>query len=622
MLNIQNILREILDIHESFNEEDFCDEGFKIQSCDLKITRSLLIVPDSKWNNQMLLNGYKLILKYSEEIKIVNPDFDINNITKPFGFEELNCTDKKILFEDNIFTLPIKLFSNDFECIKFKDEECFSFFITYNNIYLLTMLNEKGEIYISKEIKNKINIFLNNINYDKFCNYYKIKNENYSINLLPFQEVGTIYGILNKNIIIGDEMGLGKTIQALNIVSLNRSYPLIIVCPKSLKYKWLCETENLINVKVEVYNSKYTDFDKFDKDIYILTYDEISKIYHKLEWRKDIKSIIFDESHSLKNRKTLRSKACQKIKNTANNFIIETTGSPLLNKPSELINQIEMINRMDIFGSNIDFTNKYCLRELIFKKEDLCNFDYEKEKLAMFDLAQKMRENFYIRRLKKDTMSQLPDKRRTYLKVDIENKKEYDNLIKQYKNEKEVKKKKTLLSKIKEVAANGKLPYIIERINDYIENKEKVVVFAYHKNMQNKLIESFPNALRITAEQTSEERFENQNIFLQDDNQYLIICSIKVAYFGFDLYSASQMIFSELDWVPLINLQCEDRIHRIGQKNSVNIEYIIANNTIEEHILRVNNEKMKIIDKVNQNVPYEVSELYANNVKDEIMKFL
>ena len=100
-------------------------------------------------------------------------------------------------------------------------------------------------------------------------------------------------------------------------------------------------------------------------------------------------------------------------------------------------------------------------------------------------------------------------------------------------------------------------------------------------------------------------------------DQYVIICSISVAYYGFDLYKASQVLFAEMDWVPLINIQSEDRAHRIGQKDSVNVWYMVAKDTIEEQIVKVNKEKMETIEKINKNISIE-----QINIKDIIMKML
>ena len=201
--------------------------------------------------------------------------------------------------------------------------------------------------------------------------------------------------------------------------------------------------------------------------------------------------------------------------------------------------------------------------------------------------------------------------------MEINNKKEYKDLFKKYKAEKDLKTKKNLLENLKETACKGKFDSIIERIESHIENKEKVVVFAYHKKMQKALIDAYPTALKIVSSQSEYDRNNNAERFQNEDQQYVIICSISVANCGFDLFSSSQVLFTEMDWVPLINIQCEDRTHRIGQKDSVSVWYMVAKDTIEEQIVKVNKEKMETIDQINQKIAFP-----ENNVKDLVMKLI
>lgn len=205
--------------------------------------------------------------------------------------------------------------------------------------------------------------------------------------------------------------------------------------------------------------------------------------------------------------------------------------------------------------------------------------------------------------------------------VDIDDK-EYKKALKDYQKETDLKKKKSSLEKLKQLAAAGKYDAIKDRIQASIENKEKLVVFAYHRSMQEKLIADFPNALKIVSSQDEKERFNNANQFQNNDEDYLIICSLRAAYYGFDLFSSSQVLFAEMDWVPEINKQAEDRCHRMGQKNCVNIWYLIAKNTIEEKILYANAEKIKITDQVNKKIDFDEIEFSVVSIKDQVMKLL
>tara|TARA_B100000700_G_scaffold267699_1_gene307808 strand:- start:77862 stop:79751 length:1890 start_codon:yes stop_codon:yes gene_type:complete len=625
MYNIQNTVREILELHMAY-EEDFFDDEFDdfttLNKCDLKIANTLCRKSDNQWDTKMLYSGYKIIEKYKDMLDSLNINFE--DIEKPC-FEtyqiEKNCNALNIYDKEYNLSLDKKFLNDKFTKIIKVSNEYFVFPINLHNIYEITKLFKNKKINIPLNIINRINIFLNNYNYnEKDIKNFSIENSNYDIQLLNFQKIGTLFGIINKGIILADEMGLGKTIQALSILTFIESKKNIIVCPKSLKYKWEKECKKTFYNNIVIFDKNKTK-NLDNSDIIICTYDNIKDAIIYFEKMNNIDSVVFDESHYLKNRKTIRSRCCYKLA-TKSEYVIGLTGSPMLNRVSELCHQIEIIDKMHIFGSNFDFNQKYCMQEKIRKDEIVEEDFYRRQEENLNELSFKMRENFYLRRNKKQVLKDLPDKQRSYIYLDIDNKKEYNNKIKEYRKAQTLSEKKRILAKLNEISAEGKYYGVRERINDFIENEEKVVVFAYHKKMQKKLIDDYPDALRITSDQTSEERHKNEQEFLKNPNKKIIICSIKVAYYGFDLFSSSQMIFAEMDWVPEINKQCEDRIHRIGQDTPVNIWYIIAKNTVDEKILKINKEKNKIIKTVNKDIPDDIIKISSTLIKEEIIKDL
>ncbi len=624
---IKDALEQLKDLNnvysEDFDEDDFfCNEDSTsfLTTKEEKIIESLCRLPSHRWDSSKMCKGYIILEDHKDKLKEININFD--TIEKPdFHKYELskNCDLIKIGHNNSI--LLKKCIDTDFENILSENERYIEFSLSLNNIVKLWQLQEDKKILLNKKILYIINLYINNVNHDKencilsFDNYNKIP--------MPFQHTGILFGLLNKKILIADEMGLGKTIQALGILIKSQSFPAIIVCPKSLKYKWASECSFIEGKTFEVVDNK-TNFNNIDKDIYIINYENVKKYIDIIDSKKEIKALIFDESHYLKNSKTKRSKSCMQLTQNKD-YIIELSGSPVLNRPNELINQIEIINRLEEFGGYQNFIDKYCINEKEMrmqkyrKQKDYYNETLiEKEEAPNYEeLAEKLRSSFYIRREKKEILKDLPPKFRTIIPVEINNKMEYKSLLKDYKEENDLKRKKNLLEKLKQIACKGKFDSITERINSHIENKEKVIVFAYHKKMQEDLLREFPNALKIVSEQSEFERNKNAERFQEEDDKYIIICSISVAYYGFDLYKASQVLFAEMDWVPLINIQAEDRAHRIGQKDSVNVWYMVAKDTIEEQIVKVNKEKMETIEKINKNISIE-----QINIKDIIMKML
>ncbi len=622
--NLKSIIEYIYDNHNS--EKEFLGEGF-LTSLEVKMCFTLIRLDYSKWDSTTKCKAYRIIEEHKDRIVDFIDCFD--RIEKP-NFQEYEISKTSDLIKvgfDNTLMISKKI-KILFENIKEENQDYICIYINLKNILSLIKQMKDLNIQIPKKVIQHINLYFNYINHETEENLIFFNN----YNRVPkaFQSTGILFGLLNKNIMIADEMGLGKTIQALGIVSYSNAFPLIIVCPNSLKYKWLNECELIIDKKITVIDSSTKNYDE-ESDIFIMGYESVKKHIEKIELNNNIKSVIFDECHYLKNPKTKRSKSCKRLTNKKE-YIIELSGSPLLNRTNDLINQIDILNRLEDIGGYQYYIDNYCINEKeerlkkYREKKDIecgnireyCRENNNCKSINYKELSEKLKMNFYIRREKKDILKDLPPKTRTILPVEINNKSEYQKLLKEYKIEKDLKKKKNILELLKEKACQGKMEAIIERIESHIENKEKVVVFAYHKKMQQDLIKCFPEALKITAEQSDFERNKNAIEFQENENKLVIICSISIANCGFDLFSASQVLFTEMDWVPLINIQCEDRTHRIGQKDCVNVWYLIAKDTIEEQIVKINKEKMEIIDQVNGcEIP-----TFNMNIRDLVMELM
>lgn len=604
MKEIRDIIKNIKENIDSYMDfdDDFADdfESYSfISKKDISIIKILYKIPDSKWSQDNYCRAYLILNSYRKELLKLGisfkdcekPDIESYNLKK--SSSKIDIRNKKIIFKENI---------NNFESENIEKGKVID--LNLENIKFLYDLSKNKKIHLNDEALKEINIYLNNVDSEESI---KIDNlESYNKQPMNFQKIAILYSLINKKAIIADEMGLGKSIIALSTIISSNSYPSIIICTKSLKHKWYNECTFIKDKKTEIISSK-TDFNNLSKDIYILNYENISK-YSENIIKNKFKSIVFDEGHYLKNPKSLRTKASALVSKNID-YVLSLTGSPVLNKASELISQIDILGKLDLFGGYNEFIDKYCSNERndIRLKNKVKNIDFK-------DLSEKLRSYVYIRREKKDILKDLPSKQRTTILVDI-NKKAYNKELSEYKKETDLKKKKHILSKLKTISSNEKLNSIYERIDSFIESNEKVVVFAYHIDMQNKIIERYKNCLRITSNETEKERYLNQEKFQNDKEELLIVCSIKIAYVGFDFFASSQAIFAEMDWIPSVNFQAEDRLHRIGQLNPVNIWYIIAKDTIEEKIIDVNNQKIKITNEINKKIE-------NLNIKDQVIKML
>lgn len=425
--------------------------------------------------------------------------------------------------------------------------------------------------------------------------------------LRPFQKAGVEYIIRNKKVLLGDEMGLGKTAQAISSLYYLKAFPVLIVCPNSLKYNWAKEwdlwTEGVEKV---ILNSE----DKFDicknKQVIICNYNTIIKYKKEFETYK-LKAIVSDESHYLKNRAAQRTKIFSKIGSNCEVKLL-LTGTPITNKPSELISQLEILDKFSGFGGWFSFVRRYC-------GAVKGRFGWETDGATnLEELHSKLRASCYIRRNKKDVLTELPEKVRTIVKLDIDNIVEYrkaeSDLILYFKEigygqgqidaalsaENLVK-----INQLKQLSVQGKTKQIIDWIEDFLESGEKLVVFGEHTKIINTIAERF-KCNKITGEVKIEDRQRYVEDFQNNKDTKLLVLNMMAGGVGLTLTESSNICFMELPWVPSDLLQAEDRCHRIGQRSSVNCYYFIGEKTIDEDIYELLMKKMQITSSVNAGV--------------------
>lgn len=462
--------------------------------------------------------------------------------------------------------------------------------------------------------------------------------------LKPFQQEGVEYVISKQRCIIADEMGLGKTIQAIAVMQKLRAYPALVVCPSSLKLNWQKEVNAWVNKKVVVLNG--TVVDRIAADVYIINYDIL------LHWKDYLKSIgfkiiVMDEFHYCKNAKSKRTKAVKEIAYTVT-YRLGLSGTPVLNRPFELVSQLDILGKLKTFGGFWGFTKRYCN---VQRNKFGYNFSGH---MNLEELNRKLRENCYIRRKKIEVLKELPPKQRTYIPMEINNREEYvyakENIIKWLQQQKCQEKEflatiKRLpfeekvnainkrnhstaqkagraeqlvkIESLKQIAVDGKLPRVTEWIDNFLESGEKLVVFATHINVQKKLLTHYPQAARILGDDNIVKRQQNIDRFMSSTDCPIIICSLLAANMGITLTSASNVAFVELGWTPSIHEQAEDRCHRIGQTQQVNAWYLVANRTIEDDIQLLLEEKLKVTTAI-----HDGGEAKEVNILNELIRKL
>ncbi|XP_014771023.1 SWI/SNF-related matrix-associated actin-dependent regulator of chromatin subfamily A-like protein 1 isoform X2 [Octopus bimaculoides] len=415
--------------------------------------------------------------------------------------------------------------------------------------------------------------------------------------LMPFQLEGVKLSIERRGrILFADEMGLGKTLQAISVACYYRNeWPLLIVVPSSVRFDWAQQIRRWvpsldpqeINVILKGKDSGVSGM------VNILSYDLMSKKSNELLTKK-FKIVIMDESHFLKNFKSARTKAALPLLQNATRVIL-LTGTPALSRPSELFTQIVGVLRP------INFT-EYGLRYCDGKK-NAWGWDFSGYS-NLAELQVFMEEKVMIRRMKKDVLSQLPSKRRqavllnpNAIKTDASMKKVSALVEKSTSAE-----RRNLLFRYFQETASAKSSAVCDYITDRVEAGQKFLVFAHHcvmmdaieKHVQNKCKIEY---IRIDGKTTSQQRKFYCDQFQKHEDIRLAILSICAANAGLNLTAASLVIFAELFWNPGILVQAEDRVHRIGQMDSVNIHYLVATGTADDFIWPLIKNKLNILGK-------------------------
>jgi len=446
------------------------------------------------------------------------------------------------------------------------------------------------------------------------------------VKLFPFQRTGVAFIEQKKGrVLIADEMGLGKTIQSLAWLHLHPELrPAIVVCPAHLKLNWAKEVKKVLPGKQNVqilYGEKGGP--SITGDIIIINYDILPNKYEKYRdklGKKKVREIkdtgwvdfliarkpkvlILDEAHYIKTNSAQRTKATKKLAKKRDH-VIAISGTPM-DRPIDGFNLFQVIDK-NIFPDFWKYVHRYCGAKHNGFGWDYSGASNEKE------LHNILTKTIMIRRKKSEVLPELPDKIYSYVPMELINRKKYEkaendfiSYLREEKGRGAVKKAVLAehlvkIEALKQLALEGKLAQCIEWINAFIEkdNSEgKLIVFTTHKSTVETLMDEFKKiAVKVDGSCSAKGRDQAVQAFQEDPKIRLFIGNIQAAGTGLTLTAATAIAFLELPWTPGALVQAEDRPHRIGQKNAVNIYHLLAANTIEEKIAKILDKKKKTLD--------------------------
>ena len=433
--------------------------------------------------------------------------------------------------------------------------------------------------------------------------------------LLNFQKEGLDFLLKSSgNALLADEMGLGKTVQTLAYLATEKkAFPTLVIAPLVILPNWQREIEKFLKKKsrngrlVEnqsvtstlIRTGKSQNLGKYD--FYIINYDLLHKRLGDLS-KLNIKTIVCDEVQYLRSKSTKKYSAVKKLAALKSvKYKIGLSGTPIYNHGSEIWPIVDIL-KPGLLGSFKEFCEYFCY---VDQKGKAIVLEKKRE-----SLGNELRKHVMLRRTKSDVLKELKDKvrYREFIDVDIHYyRKELDRIWKNL--EMEQKKAKTAFDKSasyrraiqreRYAAGIAKLSHVINFVKNIMAIEENVIVFCHHilihELLHKNLSEYSPAS--IIGGQTDTERQRHIDMF-QDGKTKLMIAGLRSGNVGINLNRARYVIFAELDWSPAIHRQAEDRLHRIGQKNTVFAYYLIGNGTLDDHVANVLMDKSYEMDSI------------------------
>ena len=495
----------------------------------------------------------------------------------------------------------------DFKRWRFKDPE------------VINMLKNKFPyVQVSAEIAKEVSVFKQKKEEEtaKEQNAKRIKEAKVSNleiggitgELYEYQKLGVEFFINSGGrAILADSAGVGKSCQALGYIVHTKQQRTLIICPASVKFSWENEVKLWTKLKSFIVEPK-TKFNEIPHgvDVLIINYDVLKKNFNELMKYK-FNVCVLDEAQYIKSPTSIRSRAVKQLSKNIPHVLL-LTGTPILNRPIELFN---LLNIIDPNKWNNWFN--YAVRYADGKRN---RFGFEANGATnQVELKQKI-EKYFLRRTKEEVLPQLPPKIRTEVPMELsgEASKQYKTAasslaqyLKKYKNETDANIMETVqaeklvrINYLRQISSLGKVEVAKELIQNIIDGKGKVLVFSCFNAPLLKLQEYFKDkCVMIIGSTDVNERGKIVKKFQEDPNVKIFLGGIKSAGTGITLTAASNIINLDFSWTPADMDQSENRAHRPGAVyESLNIYQITGKGTIDEFMKKLLLDKQEIFDKL------------------------
>ena len=432
--------------------------------------------------------------------------------------------------------------------------------------------------------------------------------------------------------ILADDMGLGKTLQTITYVLANPGTRTLIVCPTSLAYNWQDEFSKFApQIATQIISGtpqERADLmqQSTDVPVWITTYPLI---------RKDVdlyKAQIFDacfidEAQFIKNPTSLGAKAVKAVQ-AKHRFAL--TGTPIENTLSELWSIFDFVMP--------GFFCRYRQFEECYEKPILRDHD----SVQMQKLRRKIRP-FVLRRMKKEVLTELPDKieTRRMAEMGAKQRKIYESYLARIQMELAGDEENTpggnrmqvlaALTRLRQICCHpatfasnyhggsGKLDLLMEQLPDILEGGHSVIVFSQFTSMLSIIAHELKQRnipfFYLAGSTSAQERKREVKEFNRGEVKVFLI-SLKAGGTGLNLTGADTVIHFDPWWNPAVEDQATDRAYRIGQKKKVQVIKYVMKDSIEEKIYELQKRKKQLSDQLIQAGESFVTQLTMEEIKE------
>ena len=311
------------------------------------------------------------------------------------------------------------------------------------------------------------------------------------------------------------------------------------------------------------------------------------------------KTIMVDECQCISDPETIRARAVIQLSDNQESRKIFISGTPYETKTSQFFTTLNILNKK-MFPNRWAFQMRYCDPVKTF-------FGWQFNGLSNGEELHNKISTFMIRRLKKDVLTQLPPKQRIVIQMQVSDseRKIYNMIDKEFTDAIEKGESNALvkISQLKKASFEAKKNSMLQWIKDYLSINDKLVVFVYHKDAFDFVLENFKEiSVGINGETPVEKRQKSIDSFQNDEKIKLFVGQIKACGAGITLTASKATCFIEFGQTVVEHWQAEDRVHRIGQEaDSVQAYYLILEDSIDVSIMELLNERNKGINQVLNN---------------------